>query len=169
MKPGRARRRTLGIAAVLLAIAGGASGEQAAALPRTIRIGESEIPLRPLLSADCGKTERLHYTGKKAAPFTDQVQINCEGLEAFGARRRVEFMFNDGPLGHVWILIRPEEVSSLRATLEKSFGRTVYETKEYRVFASGTVALRASPPEVLVATPAMIERITGYRAGGKSK
>jgi len=161
--------KMLGLAAVGVLILACEAGGEDAALPRTIRLGESEATLRPLLSADCGKTERLHYTGEKAAPFTDQVQVNCEALQAFGARRRVEFMFNDGPLGHVWILVRSEEVPSLGETLEKAFGRQVYETKDYRVFASGTVALRRSPPEILVATPEMIARLTGYRGSESSK
>jgi hypothetical protein len=98
-----------------------------------------------------------------AAPFSDQVQINCMGLQAFGARRKVEFMFNDGPLGHVWVHVRPEELSELGTTLERAFGEQVYATETYKVFASGTVALRLSPPEILVAMPERIAKLTGYQ------
>jgi hypothetical protein len=87
---------------------------------------------------------------------------SCSGLEVFGARRDVEFMFNDGPLGHVWVHIRSEEVAELQGTLEMTFGQVVYETEIDKVFASGTVALRLAPPEVLVATPDLISELTGY-------
>jgi hypothetical protein len=143
-------------------IANCAVGGQKSTLPRTIHLGSMPSALRPLLAEDCSKTEELHYTGKMAAPFDDQVQINCSNLDVFGARRDVEFMFNDGPLGHVWILIRAEESSDLRRSLEEAFGPVVYETQSYAVFASGNVALRRDPPEVLVATPNLITEITGF-------
>ena len=103
------------------------------------------------------------YEGAEAAPFTRQLQINCSGLQVLGAPREVEFLFNDGPLGHVWILVRGEELGELRRPLEKAFGPVVHTTDLYLVFASGTVALRNRPPEVLVATPALVSEITGWR------
>jgi hypothetical protein len=109
--------------------------------------------------------EEIEYTGEPAAPFKEQLQINCSGLNAFGAPREAEFMFNDGPLGHVWILVQAEELTALRQDLEKTFGPVVYETGAYAVFASGNAALRRSPPEILVAEPAMMAEITGYTPG----
>jgi hypothetical protein len=134
-------------------------------LPRAIQLGQSIERLRPILAEDCNGTERLDYEGEMAAPFTSQTQVNCAGLEAFGGRRRAEFMFDDGPLGHVWILVQAEEIEGLRSRLEAAFGRIVFKTESYEVFRAGTVALRSYPPEILVATPALIERMTGYRAG----
>jgi hypothetical protein len=84
-------------------------------------------------------------------------------LKVSGVRRDVEFMFNDGPLGHVWIHVRPEEISELRASLERTFGEVVHESAIDYVFACGTVALRLDPPEILVATPDLIAELTGYR------
>lgn len=131
-------------------------------LPRTIQLGKSLGTLKPLLSEDCSQMEELRYTGEMAAPFKDQIQINCLGLMAFGTRHKAEFMFNDGPLGHVWILVEAEELAEMRRILEESFGPVVYETASYAVFATGNVALRQDPPEVLIATPDLIKEITGY-------
>lgn len=130
-----------------------------------IQLGESLEALRPLFEEGCGQTEELHYTGEMAAPFHEQIQINCSGLDVLGARRDAELMFNDGPLGHVWILIGAEEVGEMQTTLEKTFGPVVYKTESDRVFMSGTVALRLEPPEVLIATPELITALTGYREG----
>ena len=141
--------------------------DQEPSLPRAIQLGKSVEALRPLIEQDCHRTEELHYTGEMAAPFDEQVQVDCAGLEVFGARRNVEFMFDDGPLGHVWVHIRGAEVAELRGNLERTFGQVVYETEVDKVFASGTVALRLSPPEVLVATPDFLAELTGYREGNR--
>ncbi|MEN8143745.1 MAG: hypothetical protein ABFS14_02235 [Gemmatimonadota bacterium] len=137
---------------------------QESALPRTLVIGGSLEALLPLMIEDCERTQELHYTGEQAAPFTDQVQVNCWGLDILGGSRKVEFMFNDGPLGHVWILVEREELDDLRQSLARSFGEVVYETDLDAVLASGTVAVRTRPAEILVATPELISALTGFRA-----
>lgn len=109
----------------------------------------------------------MHYAGEMAAPFSQQVQIDCMGLDVFGARRKAEFMFNDGPLGHVWVFIQAGEMVEIRHNLARAFGQVVYETPAYAVFASGTVALRQDPREVLVATPKLITELTGYPGGSR--
>lgn len=134
-------------------------------LPRSIQLGEMPPVLRPLLAKDCIHTAEVQYTGELAAPFKEQLQINCSGLNAFGAPREAEFMFNDGPLGHVWILVQAEELIELRRNLEETFGPVVYETEAYAVFASGNVALRHTPPEILVATSDLITELTGFAPG----
>ena len=116
-----------------------------------------------MLAQDRLRIAERQYEGAEAAPFTRQLQINCSGLQFFGAPREVEFLFNDGPLGHVWILVRGEELGELRRPLEKAFGPVMHSTDLDLVFASGTVALRNRPPEVLVATPALVSEITGWR------
>jgi len=136
-------------------------------LPRSIQLGEMPSVLRPILAEDCMRMEEIQYTGELAAPFEEQLQINCSGLNAFGAPREVEFMFNDGPLGHVWILVQAEELTELRQDLEKAFGSVVYETEAYAVFASGNVALRQTPPEILIAIPSLITLITGFIPGNQ--
>ena len=70
-------------------------------------------------------------------------------------------MFNDGVLELAWILTEKSEAELLSAGLAERFGSVVYSNDEYKVFSSGDVALRAEPPEVLVATPELIRDITG--------
>ena len=130
--------------------------------PRTIQIGQPPSALRPYLEEDCDRFEESHYTGEMAAPFTDQIQIDCYGLEVLGAERKAELMFNDGPLGHVWILIEPQEIEAIERTLSAEFGPVAFSSDNDRVFASGTVAVRTDPPEILVATHELIRALTGY-------
>lgn len=153
-----ALRSMLGILPVMALAA-----TMAAPFPRTVTPGKRLPELEALFAQDCARTEVMHYTGEEAAPFTRQTQVNCHGLDVLGARRKVEFMFNDGPLGHVWIHIAADEAPAIRRVLEEAFGPVVFSTGQDQVFASGTVALRASPPEVLVATPELITDLTGYK------
>ena len=136
-------------------------------LPRSIQLGKMPSVLQPILAEDCMRMEEIQYTGELAAPFEEQLQINCSGLNAFGAPREAEFMFDDGPLGHVWILVQAEELTELRQDLEKAFGAVVYETEAYAVFASGNVALRQTPPEILIAISSLITLITGFIPGNQ--
>lgn len=147
-------------------LAAGALAADGPLLPRAIQIGQPAAALRGLLAEDCQGAEELHYTGEMAAPFTEQTQINCFGLEVLGARREVELMFNDGPLGHVWIHVGSEELEKVARILAAEFGPVVFSGDGYRVFERATVALRSDPPEVLVATRELIAEMTGYRAPG---
>ncbi len=131
-------------------------------LPRLIQLGAPVNALRSLLAEDCEHIEELHYTGEMAAPFSDQVQVNCARLQAFGGRRDAELMFNDGALGHVWIHISSSEADEVLAGLQTEFGEVVFATDDYKVLASGMVALRREPPEVLVATRELTAALTGY-------
>lgn len=58
-------------------------------LPRSIQLGEMPSVLRQILAEDCIRMEEIQYTGELAAPFKEQIQINCSGLNAFGAPREV--------------------------------------------------------------------------------
>lgn len=132
------------------------------ALPRVIKLGKSWTELAPLVRTDCERIEAIHHSGPTAAPFARQTQVNCFGLPVFGAKRRVELMFNDGPLGHAWVLARVEELNALRQRLAHEFGPVVYSGRGYDVFERGGVALRTDPPEVLIATQALLRELTGF-------
>ena len=158
--PGAVARCAWGV--VLLLGCGGSSPETS--LHRAIRLGKSLETLRPVFEEGCAHLEEVRYTDEMAAPFDEQTQVNCSGLEILGARRDVEFLFNDGPLGHVWILIEPEEATSMLTTLEKIFGEVVYETEGDRVLPLGPWRC-AARPEILVGAPDIITALTGYRGG----
>lgn len=127
-----------------------------------IRLGETLNDLRPVLDEYCRRTEQIEYTGEMAAPFTEQTQIDCADVPILGAPRKVEFLFNDGPLGHVWVHLERDEIERVHEQLQEEFGPVVYESDHDRVYSSETIALRRRPPEVLVATPSLIRDITGY-------
>jgi len=130
-------------------------------LPPVLAMGQSIAIARPLIEEACSSTEEIRYTGAMAAPANEQTQLNCADLMVFGAARRVEFMFNDGVLEFAWILTESSESESLTAGLAGRFGPILYSSDDYKVFSSGTVALRAVPPEILVATRKLMSDITG--------
>ena len=125
------------------------------------RLGSEVGEVRPLLLNACDEIDERHYEGAMAEPFERQVQIDCHGLAVLGAKRKVEFMFNDGPLGHIWILVDREELSDLETTLRRLFGPVVDASEKDLLFESGGVVLRNDPPEVLIATPVLVKDITG--------
>jgi hypothetical protein len=131
--------------------------------PRAFQVGAMPDSLRPLLTADCDRLEEHHYTGATAAPFTEQTQVDCFGLQVLGAQRKVEFLFNDGPLGHLWVHVDSTELGRIDSLLIREFGPVVHRSPEYHVYRAGTVALRFAPPEVLIATPELVVELSRYR------
>lgn len=155
-------RRTVPGVTILAALLLTGCSDPAFEWPRTFQVGAMPDALRPLLAADCDSLAEHHYTGAVAAPFTEQTQVDCLGLDVLGARRKVEFLFNDGPLGHLWVLLDSTEVGRIDSLLTGEFGPVVHRSPEYHVYRAGTVALRFAPPEVLVATPTLVAELTGY-------
>lgn len=125
-------------------------------------LGTNVDTLLPVLESSSDSIKQFRYSGEVAAPFTTQTQIDCYGFEVFGKKRKVEFLFNDGPLGHIWLLIEKEEIELMTQELEKYCGEIVHEQDGKKVFRSGTVAIQNNPPEILIATPEIITAIMGY-------
>jgi len=133
-----------------------------AELHQTFKLGSSVAELLPVIKLESDSIKQFDYTGEMAAPFTQQTQINGYGMKVLGKKRKVEFLFNDGPLGHVWILIDEKEIPSITEELESLCGEIIYTKDDKRVFNSGTVAIQSNPPEVLIANAEMIQALTGY-------
>lgn len=136
---------------------------QAAGAPGGVSIGQSLGAARPVINEACQRTEEKSYRGAMAAPAKEvQVQIDCYELEAYGRPRKVEYMFNDGVLAFIWVLVDADELADLEADLSERHGKVVYEKGSYRVFADGVIALRKDPPEILIASPEMMHDLTGF-------
>jgi len=119
---------------------------------------------QPRIAAACTRIEALHYTGAEAAPAREeQTQLDCYGVNLYGAPRKVEFMFNDGTLAFLWILMEPSESERIRREIVSARGPSIYQNGGYEVFRGGEIAFRSDPRELLIANPAMMTEITGYR------
>ena len=80
---------------------------------------------------------------------TSHVQIDCEGFAYFGAERMAEFVFADGALTHVWILVDAGELAALQTDFEAGFGTPDHETDSFVAFNDNNAAIRRDIPEAL--------------------
>ena len=130
--------------------------------PGGVSIGQTLGDARPLIDAACSETSEQEYRGAMAAPAKEvQTQINCHGLKIYEGDSKVEYMFNDGVLAFVWLMLEPHILAAIELQLIAEYGAVAYENDNYRVFENGVVALRSDPPEILIASKEMMRGITG--------
>ena len=147
------------LTAMLLAAVSGCGVEDR--MPAGLSLGATVGAARPLIAKACARTDESRHTGANAAPARDeQIQINCYEIDYAGGRRKAEFMFNDGSLAFVWVLIDSADMPMAKEFLEKRFGSVDRQIAGYQIYRSGTAALRRKPPEILIATPQMLKEIT---------
>ena len=155
---------TIAQKAILIAAMSVTLGAAAHAIdaPGGVSIGQSLTEARPVIEAACAKTSEQEYTGAMAAPAKEiQTQLNCHGLKVYDGESKVEYMFNDGFLAFVWLMLEPDVLASMELQLIAEYGAVRYENENYRVFENGVVALRSEPPEILIASKDMMRDITG--------
>ncbi len=131
--------------------------------PPLLEMNQTLAEARPRIEAACGSTNVLEYTGAMAAPYEHQTQVDCFDLPVTGRPRKVEFMFNEGNLEFLWILLESGELDAVEAKLREVYGDVVFTNGNDKVFASGTIALRAEPAEILIGTAELVRDITGYQ------
>ena len=130
--------------------------------PGGVSIGQSLEEARPLISEACNATTEQEYRGTEAAPAKEvQTQIDCHGLKIYQRQNKVEYMFNDGVLAFVWLILEPDVLTLMEPQLLAQYGAIAYQNENYRVFENGAVALRNNPPEILIASKEMMRDITG--------
>ncbi len=151
--------KTISITTMSVALIGAAHAIDA---PGGVFIGQSLDEARPVIEAACTETSEQEYKGAMAAPAKEtQTQINCHGLTVYNGASKVEYMFNDGFLAFVWLMLEPEILASIELQLVAEYGDVAYGNDNYRVFKNGEVALRSDPPEILIASKEMMRGITG--------
>lgn len=80
---------------------------------------------------------------------TSHVQVDCEGFDYFGDERLAEFVFADGALIHVWVLVEEGELDALQAEFEALHGAPDREAPVFAAFFGARAAVRRDPPEAL--------------------
>ncbi|GAB5510058.1 MAG: hypothetical protein Rhims3KO_14590 [Hyphomicrobiales bacterium] len=130
-------------------------------LPRGLDIGADLITAGTILSAHCP-----HYEERHIEPVTlpgglsEQMQIDCFGLDVAGFPRKAEFVFGDGRLDLIWILTGNEEHARMRGHLTHLYGAPLEESDTYIIWPDGW-ALRIDVPEIMIASPDVAAALTG--------
>lgn len=130
-------------------------------LNTVFQLGAPEEHFLPHILENYPGAEVLEYSGDMAAPFEKQTQVNAQGIMVFDKKRYVEFLFNDGVLGHVWIFFDKEEIDSIKTKLAADFGGINIVQEPYTVFNSKNIAIRTDPYEILLADEELLGAIIG--------
>ena len=80
---------------------------------------------------------------------TSHVQVDCLGFDYFGGARLAEFVFADGALTHVWVLVEGRELDALQAHFETAYGLPDREAPGFAAFFAARAAVRRDVPEAL--------------------
>lgn len=80
---------------------------------------------------------------------TSHVQVDCRGFDYFGGDRLAEFVFADGALTHVWVLVEESELDALQAEFETLHGAPDREAPVFAAFFGARAAVRRDIPEAL--------------------
>lgn len=80
---------------------------------------------------------------------TSHIQVDCEGFDYFGGERLAEFVFADGALTHVWVLVEESELDALQAEFVALHGAPDQEGPVFAAFFGARAAVRRDTPEAL--------------------
>jgi hypothetical protein len=80
---------------------------------------------------------------------TSHVQVDCHGYDYFGAGRLAEFVFADGALTHVWVLVEESDLDPLQAAFVDAFGAPDVQAPVFAAFFEQRAAVRRDVPEAL--------------------
>lgn len=127
---------------------------QTFAAPDVLRYGATVAETQAALAGRCTTI----VTRPISPPFapnvqSQQLQIDCDGFEFFGAPRWAEFVFRDDSLEMAWIMVRSEDQAAIVAAMEAAYGSPTLINNKYIAFAGANAAWRHQPAEVLFYSP----------------
>lgn len=155
-----------------IALAAGATGcvtpPESVEKPDVIVWGAGASDMETALDGLC---ENGMTTRKIDPPFlpnvqTEQLQIDCDGFEFFGAPRWTEFVIGDDRLQMVWIMVDREDEAAAIAAMKSAYGAPSHENDAFVAFAGERTAWRSEPPEFLFYTPELAEGMEAFFATG---
>lgn len=115
-----------------------------------IALDASEQVNAPALSRICeSQTRRTLDPAELPLAQTSHVQIDCQGYAFLGAPRLAEFVFADGSLTHVWILVEAAELGALEAQFGAAYGPADASAAEFSAWYEARAAVRKDIPEAL--------------------
>ncbi|MEM9533802.1 MAG: hypothetical protein AAGA23_22985 [Pseudomonadota bacterium] len=122
--------------------------------PQLVPFGTSPTDARTLLEPHCRELS-VRELDAAELPIAEHrhVQIDCQGLDHAGQARFSEWVFADGALVLVWVLVDAAELPELREALVATLGPPSHETEAFVAFMSSHSALRRDKPELLYFSP----------------
>ena len=144
--------------AASLAVAGLAAGGGASAQDRpSVVVWGAEIDtVRNSLRSLCpGGLDVRRFEPAELPGVQDHRQIDCQGFDFMGAPRMAEFVFAEGRLRLVWILMNASDADRVVAGMRARHGAPTVDNPGVTAFTAGRTAWRKDKPEVLFYAPEM--------------
>jgi hypothetical protein len=135
---------------------------QAEPLPEAAVFGASVAEIKAGLEGNCTKLSVQPIEPVQIPGVSEQVQLDCEGFDYFGAPRKAEFVFGDDALTFIWVLVGASETDDLIASFKETYGAPSHETADFTAFADGNAAVRTDTPEALYYAPAVADAYRGW-------
>ncbi|WP_421787796.1 hypothetical protein [Hyphobacterium sp.] len=137
------------------------ASDAAVTTPAELQFGSG--PDRHEFSAICD-SHTVRELDPAALPLAtdNHVQVDCEGFNYFGDERLAEFVFADGALTHVWILVDEDELDGLLSAFETEFGAPSREAPVFAAFFEARAAVRRDVPEALYYSEAAAPLFEGF-------
>lgn len=153
-------------AGAVLAATGLAAGPATAQDRPEVAVWGAELAaVRDGLGALCpGGLEERRFDPPEMPGTRDHRQIDCHGFAFMGAPRTAEFVFADGRLQLLWILMEASDEARVTAGLQARFGPPAVDNAGVTAFPAGRAAWRKDKPEVLFYAPqldAMMNQFLG--------
>lgn len=93
-----------------------------------------------------------------------QVQIDCDGLEYFGAPRWTEFVIADDRLQMAWVMVEAGDKDAIVAAMKAAYGEPSAMNESFIAFEGARTAWRNEPPEVLFYSPSLAPVVENFFA-----
>ncbi|MDE1467344.1 hypothetical protein [Aurantiacibacter sp. D1-12] len=138
---------------------------QEVSLPQSVEWGASAEAVEGALEGKCADGLTVREISPPFLPnASEQVQIDCAGLDHFGAPRFAEFVIGDDRLQMVWVMVEPEEEDSAIAAMREAYGQPSAESELFIAFESHRTAWRHEPAEFLYYSPELSEAMSAWFA-----
>jgi hypothetical protein len=118
--------------------------------PAVIRFGASIAEVERALEGQCTQ-RRLRTDDPVFLPNVRerQSQLDCKGFQFFGQGRHLEFVFRDGRLMMVWLIVTDAEASTMIDAMTRAYGAPTERNADYVTFERDRAAWRYRPAEIL--------------------
>lgn len=118
--------------------------------PAAFVFGESRAAIIEKIKPLCDSySEQVIEPIQLPTAKTSQIQIDCEGFEYAGKKRKVELIFADDVLDIVWILTDSTEEAMFVERFTAMYGAPTHQLPEVTFFLNNGTAVRNKPHEVL--------------------
>ena len=130
--------------------------------PDTIRFDERLVDAQQRLDDVCESLTLRQIEPVQIPGVAVQTQLDCQGLEMAGAERLAEFVYGDGQLYMVWVLVDAEELDGLASSMAQVYGAPSHSSDVFSAFTQHRTALRRDVPEILFYAPVASAQFEGW-------